>query len=237
MRTGRSSSRRRARAREAHRTILAESRLHAAFVEDLGQTPEAGTLLVTTAQAEAGFVAPELKLASSRSPISPGARGPRRATCARCPRAARRASTRWPASGRLHRPRSARHRPFHRARVPHRGARRLGRDPRLPRPGSRPRSAGDRATASTRSDRLPRPDLEVHGFGPAGADEDGRRRVGEDEGARAKAVNEVAKGLTSASTPPARRPGPRIRAGHALAARARGRLPLRGDAGPVGDDR
>ncbi|MCI7671916.1 MAG: transcription-repair coupling factor [Schaalia hyovaginalis] len=45
------------------RTILAESGLHAAFVEDLGQTPEAGTLLVTTAQAEAGFVAPELKLA------------------------------------------------------------------------------------------------------------------------------------------------------------------------------
>ncbi|MDY6212872.1 MAG: transcription-repair coupling factor [Schaalia hyovaginalis] len=45
------------------RTILAESDLHAAFVEDLGQTPEAGTLLVTTAQAEAGFVAPELKLA------------------------------------------------------------------------------------------------------------------------------------------------------------------------------
>ena len=45
------------------RTILAESGLHAAFVEDLGQTPEAGSILVTTAQAEAGFVAPELKLA------------------------------------------------------------------------------------------------------------------------------------------------------------------------------
>lgn len=45
------------------RTILAESGLQAAFVEDLGQTPEAGSILVTTAQAEAGFVASELKLA------------------------------------------------------------------------------------------------------------------------------------------------------------------------------
>ncbi len=44
------------------RTILSESGVYADFVEDLVELPQAGSIVVTTALAEAGFVAPELKL-------------------------------------------------------------------------------------------------------------------------------------------------------------------------------
>lgn len=45
------------------RTILAESGISAELAKDVDDTPEAATVVVTTAQAGSGFVAPELRLA------------------------------------------------------------------------------------------------------------------------------------------------------------------------------
>ena len=89
-----------------------------------------------------------------------------------------------PAPGGLHRPRPAWHWPLRRTGLTHHRARRGCFHPRLPR--HRIRSLQTRPTRrpALRAHRRTRPDLEVHGVRRTLPDEDGRRRLGQNQGTR-----------------------------------------------------
>ena len=135
---------------------------------------------------------------------------------------------------RLRRARAARHRPVRRDGAAH-GQRRR---PRIPghrvrgvqaRPARRPalRARPTRSTSSPATSAASRPTLHKMG----GSDWQKAK-------ARArKAVREIAAQLIQLYAARQTLQGPRVRPGHAVAARAGGRLPLHGDARPAGRDR
>ena len=138
-----------------------------------------------------------------------------------------------PAPRGLHRPRPARHRTLHRAGLPHNRTRGRRLDARLPGHRIRALQAWPARRPALRAHRRAGPDLEVHRIRRALPDQDGRRRLGQDQGPRQESRQRGRQG----THPPVRRApadqGPRFWPRHALAARTRRRLPLRRDPRPA----
>ena len=131
--------------------------------------------------------------------------------------------------GRLRRPRAARRRPVRRDEA----ARGRGRDPRVPRAGVRRLQARRPARPALRPGRRARPGHPVRRRRAAQPRPARRRRLGQAQGPGPQGGAPDRGRADQAVRRPAGHPGPRVRPGHPVAARARGRLPVPRDPRPA----
>ena len=199
---------------------------------DPAAAPEAGLVHVATGMIGHGFTWPSVRLAVLSEADLAGQRTGGRAR-ADAEQAARRHRPAAAGSGRLRRARAARRRPVPGDDQPDRGR----GDPGVP--GHRVRAEQARPAAgpavpahrpARRGDQV----LRRRGAEPAPAR---RRRLGQDQGPRAQGGAGDRRRADPAVLGADRLARPRVRPGHAVAARARGRLPVRGDARPARRDR
>ena len=137
------------------------------------------------------------------------------------------------AARRLRRPRPARHRPLRRDARAH-GQR---RDPRVPRARVRVVEAGPARRPAVRPDGRPGRGQPLRRRRGTHAQQARRRRLGQDEGPRPQGGPRDRRAARAALRRPPVRARARLRARHALAARAGGRLPVHRDPGPALGDR
>ena len=138
-----------------------------------------------------------------------------------------------PQARRPRRARDARHRPLRRDDA----ARRPGRDPGVPGPGVRAEQAQPARRPGLRPHRRPGPGEPLRRRRGPGAVEDGRLGLGQGQGPRPQGGQADRRRAHPAVQRPDGQRRARLRPGHRLAARARGRLPLRRDAGPAREHR
>ncbi len=115
------------------------------------------------------------------------------------------------------------------------GGRGLG--PGVPGDRVRPVQARSARRPAVRADGRPGPGDPLRRRGESDAGQDGRRRLGEAQGPGPQGRTRDRRRADQAVRRPPGHPGPRLLPRHRLAARARGRLQLRGDPGPAGRGR
>ena len=200
---------------------------------DLAEAPEPGVAIVATGLLDAGFIWPQIKLAVLGEDDISGQRTGRQGPQQDAEQAARR-----------HRPAAAHARRLRRAQP----ARRRqvpgddqpddpGRDPRVPGDRVRAEQARPAAGPALPADRPARRGDQVlrrRGAEPAPAR---RRGLGQDQGPRAQGGARDRRPADQAVLGQDRLAWARVRPGHAVAARARGRVPLHRDARPARRDR
>ncbi len=130
---------------------------------------------------------------------------------------------------RLRRPRAARRRPVRRDEA----ARGRRRDPRIPRPGVRRLQARRPAGPALRPGRRARPGHPLRRRRAAQPRPARRRRLGQAQGPGPQGGPPDRGRADQALRRPAGHQGPRVRPGHPVAARARGRLPVQRDPRPA----
>ena len=133
------------------------------------------------------------------------------------------------AARRRRRARAARRRPVRRDGAAHRA----GRDPRVPHPRVRPEQEGPARRPGVRADRPGRARHAVRRRRGAEPGPPRRRRLGQAQGPREEGRQGDRRRPHPAVQRAHVRPRPRLRPGHPVAARARGRLPVRRDARPA----
>ncbi len=209
--------------------VLADHDVPAAMVEPDALEPRPGVVTVSCGALDHGFVDPSTRLdgAHRRRPVRPEVLHPRHAADAGPAQEADRPAG---AQGRrLRRPRAARRRPLRRDEA----ARGRGSGARVPRPRLRRLQAGRPARPAVRAGRRARPGDPVR-----------RRRAAEPRPARRRRLDQAQEPrpqggpgdrgrADQALRRPAGHPGPRLRPGHPVAARARGRVPVPGDPRPA----
>ena len=190
---------------------------------------EPGLAHVATGLLESGFVWPAVRLVVLAEADMAGTRPGTRQIAADAEPPPRRHRPAAAHARRLHRARAARRRPVRGDDQPD-GA---GRDQGLPGDRVRAEQARPAAGPAVPADRPARRGDQVHRRRGAGAAPARRRRLGQGQGPGPQGGPRHRGRADPAVPGPDGLAGARVRARHALAARAGGRLPLRGDARPA----